>query len=136
TKLQSQATPYRFLTTWPDNGLEKDGAGRRPWERELDACRSYGGRSARSAEGSRQKPVRSLLARTPLHAADPAPNGTPSTTGPRLTRMMRCRNPARTSLWDLPQSGGVFVCETNPPISLRRSNGGDWTEGFTRNRLT
>jgi hypothetical protein len=37
TKLQSQATPYRFLTTWPDNGLEKDGAGRRPWERELDA---------------------------------------------------------------------------------------------------
>ena len=37
TKLKSQATPYRFLTTWPDNGLGKDGAGRGPWERELDA---------------------------------------------------------------------------------------------------
>jgi hypothetical protein len=36
TKLKSQATPYRFLTTWPDNGLGKDGAGRGPWERELD----------------------------------------------------------------------------------------------------
>src|SRR5215813_9926607 len=36
-KLQTQATPYRVLATWPDNGLEKDGAGRRPWERELDA---------------------------------------------------------------------------------------------------
>jgi hypothetical protein len=36
TKLKSQAAPYRFLTTWPDNGLGKDGAGRRPWEKELD----------------------------------------------------------------------------------------------------
>jgi hypothetical protein len=36
-KTAIQATPYRFLTTWPDNGLEKDGAGSGPWERELDA---------------------------------------------------------------------------------------------------
>ena len=33
------------------------------------------------------------------------------------------------------QSGGVLVCETNQPISFRRSNGGDWTEALTRNRL-
>ena len=35
----------------------------------------------------------------------------------------------------LRQSGGVLVCETSPPKSFRRSNGGDWTEGLTRNRL-
>src|SRR5262249_13422502 len=35
----------------------------------------------------------------------------------------------------LPHSGGVLVCETSPPKSFRRSNGGDWTEGLTRNRL-
>src|SRR5262249_60729102 len=34
----------------------------------------------------------------------------------------------------MPQSGGVLVCERNPPKSSWRSNGGDWTEGLTRNR--
>jgi hypothetical protein len=33
----------------------------------------------------------------------------------------------------LPHSGGVFVCEASPPKSFRRNNGGDWTEGLTRN---
>src|SRR5215813_14350193 len=40
-----------------------------------------------------------------------------------------------TSLYTPRHSGGVFVCETSPPKSFRRSNGGDWTEGLTRNRL-
>jgi len=35
----------------------------------------------------------------------------------------------------LPHSGGVLVRETSPPKSFRRGNGGDWTEGLTRNRL-
>src|SRR5262249_44117359 len=34
----------------------------------------------------------------------------------------------------LPHSGGVLVCETSPPKSFRCSNGGDLTEGLTRNR--
>src|SRR5262245_45353724 len=44
------------------------------------------------------------------------------------------RDPARPP-FGLPHSGGVLVCETSPPKSFRRSNGGDWTEGLTRNRL-
>ena len=44
------------------------------------------------------------------------------------------RDPARPP-FGLRHSGGVFVCETSPPKSFRRSNGGDWTERLTRNRL-
>src|SRR5215470_10300728 len=40
------------------------------------------------------------------------------------------RDPARPLFDRVPQSGGVLVCETSPPKSFQRSNGGDWTEGL------
>jgi hypothetical protein len=43
--------------------------------------------------------------------------------------------PRPTSLSTGTHWGGVLVCETSPPKSFRRSNGGDWTERLTRNRL-
>ena len=45
------------------------------------------------------------------------------------------RDPARPPFTNAARSGGVLVCERNPPKSSWRRNGGDWTEEFTRNRL-
>ena len=53
-----------------------------------------------------------------------------SQTEPSAVHHEGSRDPARTSLCAT-QSGGVLVCETNPPESFGRIG----TEGFTRNRL-
>ena len=44
------------------------------------------------------------------------------------------RDPARNLPLGLPHSGGILVCETSPTHCCV-GNGGDWTEGLTRNRL-